>query len=68
MTINEQTAQLILDALAWCNKDWHEALEYTCEDSILVSMTRQDFVKFCKERGITGVNKSITVPRYTWAE
>ena len=58
--INEETAQLILDAIAWCNRDWMDALggEYTESDEI--GMARNDFVRFCKDRGISGVEKEVS--------
>lgn len=55
MEINEQTAQLILDALYWCNRDWEDSLRWEVTEEDLLSISRGDFVRFCKERGIETV-------------
>lgn len=60
MTINEQTAQLILDAIAWCNHDWIEALGWdhmNQNDELL--QARSDFTRFCEVRGISDVERTI---------
>ena len=63
--INEQTAQLILDALAWCNADWRDALGWSQDELDIVACARGDFVRFCEARGIKGVERKtkITVER-----
>lgn len=65
MYINEQTAQLILDALAWSNADWCNAVEWNTDEFDVVTSARNDFVRFCKARGIEGVERKtkITVER-----
>lgn len=65
MYINEQTAQLILDAIAWCNKDWKDSLEWSC-DSVAdaTNEARMDFVRFCRYRGIEGVERKVTINAY----
>lgn len=69
MYINEQTAQLILDAIAWNNrvwmnsfsKDWQDGDgKYITQDEE-VSDARADFVRFCRARGIEGVEKEVKV-------
>ena len=59
--IDEKTAQLILDAIAWCNRDWMDAMNWNYNDSDVVSMAQGDFVRFCHERGIEGVERTITL-------
>ena len=59
--INEQTAQLILDALAWCNEDWQDALAWQMSDKEKITRAREDFVRFCKARGIAGVEKKVNI-------
>jgi len=56
MDINEKTAQLILDAIAWCNMDWMTTLGDTdYSDETVIEEARNDFVRFCKARGIEGI-------------
>jgi len=57
--IDEKTAQLVLDAIGWCNKDWVEAIGMDMTDDQIIEQTRQDFVRFCDARGISGVEKQI---------
>ena len=59
--INEETAQLIFDALAWSNKDWHDSLDWSVTDEDTVSESRADFIRFCRARGIAGVKKCINL-------
>ena len=61
MYVNEETAQLILDTIAWCNKDWMEALGWNKTDSDITDMSRGDFVRFCDARGIKGVEKVVKI-------
>lgn len=61
MYINEETAQLIFDAIAWCNRDWAEAIGWDENEFDVVTTSRSDFVRFCKERGIAGVERKIKV-------
>lgn len=61
MYINEKTAQLILDAIAWSNKDWTDALGWEQTDKEMINMARADFVRFCKARGIEGVERKTKV-------
>ena len=61
MTINAETAQLILDAIAWCNKDWIEAIEWDEDESEQVTRARWDFIRFCKARGIDTVERKIKI-------
>ena len=61
MTIKEETAQLILDAIAWTNCDWMDSLDYNYTDTDIVDMARQDFIRFCKDRGIDGVQKEMKI-------
>lgn len=62
MYINEETAQLILDAIAWSNKDWKETLNWTNLDRDAgVEEARIDFVRFCRVRGIEGVEKVVEI-------
>ena len=59
--IDEKTAQLILDALAWSNRDWMDSLDWNYDDSDQIALARGDFVRFCKDRGIEGVEKVVKV-------
>ena len=61
MYINEETAQLILDAIAWSNDEWIKASEETWTNSQKVAVARVDFVNFCHARGIIGVERKINV-------
>ena len=61
MYVNEETAQLILDAIAWCNKDWFESLEWNYNESDQVDIARHDFIRFCDARGIKGVERKIKI-------
>lgn len=65
MYIDEKTAQLVLDALSWCNKDWMDALGWEKSESDTADMARGDFVRFCEARGIEGVERKtkITIER-----
>ena len=53
MTINNNTAQLIFDALSWMDQQWVETtgMEYDNSEAQLEAM-RTAFVAFCEERGI----------------
>ena len=55
MYINQETAQLILDALAWSNRDWMDSLDWHGEEGEFIEDARTDFVRFCRARGIEGV-------------
>ena len=57
MIITNETAQLILDAIAWCNQRWCEDEGYEADATAQVVMARADFVNFCKARGIEEVRK-----------
>ena len=59
MYINEETAQLILDAIAWSNKDWMETLNWDFNQVDEVNDARIGFIRFCKARGIQGVEKVV---------
>ena len=62
MYINEETAQLILDAIAWSNKDWMDSLDWINLDKDAgVEEARIDFVRFCRARGIEGVEKVVKI-------
>lgn len=61
MYISEETAQLILDAIAWCNKDWIEAIMWDEDEAEQVDRARFDFVRFCKARGIEGVERKVKI-------
>ena len=65
MYINEKTAQLILDAIAWSNQEWVKAIEQEWSQSVATAVARDDFVRFCEARGIEGVERKtkITVER-----
>lgn len=53
MTINNDTAQLIFDALSWMDQQWVETTGtgYDNSEAQLEAM-RAAFVEFCEERGI----------------
>ena len=53
--IDERTAQLIFDAIAWSNRDWCDSLGWSENEFDIVSSSRMDFVRFCRERGIENV-------------
>lgn len=55
MEINVETAQLILDAIAWANEKWQDDLGYQRSDSEKIALARKDFVEFCEDRGIENV-------------
>jgi len=59
MKINEETAQLIFDAISWCNRDWLISLNWAEGDQL--SMDRGDFVRFCNERGIETIERIVHV-------
>lgn len=59
MTINTETAQLILDAIAWCNKDWMDSLDWESDPEQDLMESRIDFVRFCRDRGIDSVEVKI---------
>ena len=61
MYINEQTAQLILDALAWSNQEWVNTLEMDWSQSVATAVARDDFVRFCEARGIEGVERKTKI-------
>ena len=61
MTINTETAQLILDAIAWCNKDWQDALEWDMNPGGEIEQARADFIRFCRARGIDTIEKVVTL-------
>ena len=65
MYIDEKTAQLVLDALSWCNKDWMDALGWDFGTDNAIETARQDFVRFCEARSIKGVERKtkITIER-----
>lgn len=65
MYINEKTAQLILDAIAWSNQEWVNSLELDWSQDVATAVARNDFVRFCEARGIEGVERKtkITVER-----
>jgi len=52
MYITDQTAQLILDALAW---ELMDNLDEKVCTPYIVEQARKDFVRFCDDRGIEGV-------------
>ena len=64
MYINEQTAQLIFDAIAWSNKDWEDSLDWQSIGTHSVDTDRADFVRFCRARGIEGVEKVVKIDAY----
>lgn len=55
MEINVETAQLILDAIAWANEKWQGDLGYQLSDGEKIALARKDFVEFCEDRGIESV-------------
>jgi hypothetical protein len=57
MEIDVKTAQLILDAIAFMNKDWFDAMEWDYSAEEMTTDARADFIRFCEARGI----KSVTV-------
>jgi len=59
MTIDETTAQLILDAIAWSNHDWYDACDWQISVEDEVSSARADFVRFCRARGIDNVERVV---------
>lgn len=59
MTIDNKTAQLILDAIAWCNYDWHKITDTELETVEEIDEARMDFVRFCHDRGIDEVTKVV---------
>ena len=61
MYISEETAQLILDALAWSNKDWMDSLDWNFNQGGEVDNARTDFIRFCRARGIVGVERKVKV-------
>ena len=61
MYISEETAQLILDAIAWCNEDWVAINELVFSDEEKLAYARADFTRFCKARGIEGVEKVVDI-------
>ncbi len=61
MTIDEKTAQLILDALAWSNDNWLKDLEEEWPDSLRLAIARVDFTRFCEDRGITTIERKVSI-------
>ena len=60
MKIDEKTAQLILDAIAWLNRDWYHTVDWELPDpDEELSIDRHDFVRFCKARGIETVERKV---------
>ena len=57
MSVNEETAQLILDALAWENREWSEATGWEFD----MDEVRKDFIRFCHARGIEEVVKVVKI-------
>lgn len=55
MEINAETAQLILDAIAFMNKDWFDAMEWDYDAEEMTTDARADFIRFCEARGIKSV-------------
>ena len=65
MYISEETAQLILDAIAWSNKDWKDSMDWSlCSDEEEIDEARTDFIRFCRARGIEGVEKVVKIDAY----
>ena len=58
MEIDAKTAQLILDAIAFVNKDWFDAMEWDYSAEEMTIDARAHFVRFCKARGIKNVTVS----------
>ena len=57
-TIDETTAQLILDALAWMDKKWMDTYGFAYDTIELQTVAaRAAFVEFCKERKIAYIGK-----------
>ena len=56
MEIDAKTAQLILDAIAFTNKDWFDVMEWDYSAEEMVTDARADFIRFCDARGIKTVN------------
>lgn len=61
MTIDEKTAQLILDAIAWSNDDWMDSLGWEFGHDNSVATARADFIRFCRARGIEFVERKVTI-------
>lgn len=61
MYISEETAQLILDAIAWSNKDWMDTLDWDFNCGGEIDNARTDFIRFCRARGIEGVEKKVRI-------
>jgi len=61
MYISEETAQLILDAIAWSNKDWEDSLDWQGATEHSIECDRGDFIRFCRARGIHGVERKIKI-------
>ena len=61
MYINEKTAQLILDAIAWSNADWYRLAGWSTDELDVVTSARDDFVRFCEARGIEGVERKTKI-------
>jgi hypothetical protein len=59
--ISEETAQLILDAIAWSNKDWMDTLDWNFNQGGEVDNARVDFIRFCRARGIAGVERKVKI-------
>lgn len=57
MEIDAKTAQLILDAIAFMNKNWFNAMEWDYSAEEMTVDARTDFIRFCEARGI----KTVTV-------
>ena len=58
MEIDVKTAQLILDAIAFMNKDWFDAMEWDYDAEEMTVDARADFIRFCEARGIKNVTVS----------
>jgi hypothetical protein len=58
MEIDARTAQLILDAIAFMNMDWFDALEWHYSEEEITTDARADFIRFCEARGIKTVMAS----------
>lgn len=59
MTIDETTAQLILDAIAWANHDWYDSMNWEMSQEDEITSARWDFVRFCRARGIETVERKV---------
>jgi hypothetical protein len=55
MKITEREAQLIFDALAWELQAWAPNGFQGTIDPEIIKIAREDFVEFCKARGIESV-------------